>query len=202
MSRTETHSQTISYVLRGLVVLGACIFLYQHDWTSFLMTLLIAALMTVPSLLSRYYKVYIPLSLDLGTVFFIFLTLFLGQMGDAYNSVPLWDKFLHLQSGLLLGAIGFRLVYALESRRKATLILSPLFVALFAIAFAMALGAFWEIAEFFWDIALGRHSQASLADTMWDLIADTVGGIIISIGGFIWMRRHTVIPFTPDAAEK
>ena len=37
----------------------------------------------------------------------------------------------------------------------------------------------------------------SLEDTMWDLIADSVGAILVSTIGYVWMRYESRIPFTP-----
>jgi len=39
--------------------------------------------------------------------------------------------------------------------------------------------------------------QTSNADTMWDLIADGTGALIVSVIGYFWMYRHKRLPFTP-----
>lgn len=201
MGRIASHltaANVTRYGLRILVLLASATFLVRGDWASVGATLFIAALMTIPSLLRDRYRVYIPTSVDIATVVFIFLTLFLGQVGNLYNYVPFWDKFVHFQSGLLFGAAGFTLVYTLRSQRKNKMIISHLFVAIFSVAFSIAIAAIWEICEFIWDAALSRSTQASLDDTMLDLIAATVGALIMSGAGYGWMRLYDKIPFTPE----
>lgn len=201
LSRIRPHlspANVTRYGLRVLVLLASATFLVRGDWASFASTLLVAGLMTVPSLLRDRYRVFIPTSIDISTVVFIFLTLFLGQIGNLYDYVPFWDKFVHFQSGILFGATGFTLVYTLKSHRRNQVVLSPLFVAVFAVAFSLAIAALWEIGEFAWDAALGHQTQASLDDTMLDLIAATVGALITSSAGYAWMKLYDRIPFTPE----
>ena len=71
------------------------------------------------------------------------------------------------------------------------------FVALFAFAFAVSVGALWEIFEFAADQLFGLQMQkpmlgdpSGLTDTMWDLIVDTLGAAVISGFGWWHMRRE------------
>lgn len=189
----------IYYGMCALVLLAAGIFLFNHDWGSAVGTLFVFLSMLVPSILKGRFRVYLPFTLELGIVTFIFLTLFLGEVIRFYDSVPLWDKFLHLQSGLLLGAAGYVLVYLLNENTKSKLNLSPGFVSLFAVTFSLAIGVLWEIGEFAFDFLSGSQfpAQASNADTMWDLIADGSGALVVSVVGYFWMHRYKRLPFTP-----
>lgn len=193
----------VYWSMRVLVLLACVIFLLRGNWESAVSTVLIFLLMFVPSILKERYRMYLPFTLDLGIVTFIFLTLFLGEIGRFYDRIPLWDKFLHFQSGLLLGATGFVLVYILNEHQNLKLGLSPGFVAFFAITFSLSIGAVWEMFEFAGDAYFSAHIanyhlwQASNADTMWDLIADGGGALIVSIVGYFWMYRHKRLPFTP-----
>lgn len=184
--------------MNALVFIAAGIFLWWGDWSSALSAILIFALMLVPSILKGRYRLYLPFALELWTVVFIFLTLFLGSVAHFYERIPFWDKFLHFQSGLLLGVAGFVLIYILNEHERIHLNLSPGFVSLFAVTFSLALGVVWEIIEFSWDSAFGTHMQrVGVGDTMWDLIADGTGALIMSIAGYFWMYRHKRLPFTP-----
>ncbi len=70
--------------------------------------------------------------------------------------------------------------------------MKPGFVALFSFLFAVATGAIWEIFEYGMDTLFGLNMQKSgLVDTMWDLIVDTLGASIISLLGYVYMRRGT-----------
>lgn len=198
----NTATTSIYYGVRILVFLAAGMFALRGEWSTFASTLFIIALMMIPTIMRRFSRVRLPFSIDLGIVVFIFLTLFLGQVGHLYSYISFWDKFVHFQSGLLLGASGFTVVYALRSRGRASLVMSPLFVALFSVVFSLAIGALWEIGEFFWDMALNRSTQASLDDTMWDLIANLLGSIVISVAGSLWLRRYERMPFSADTESE
>jgi uncharacterized membrane protein YjdF len=105
---------------------------------------------------------------------------------------------LHASSGLLLGIVGFLLIYVLNENERVDVHMRPRFVALFAFLFAVAVGAIWEIFEFSMDSAFGTTMQkpmlgdaSGLTDTMWDLGVDTVGAFLISALGWWYMKRKT-----------
>lgn len=195
----------VYYAIRFLVLVASFLYLFRGEWASAVSTTLIFLLMFVPSILKERYRVYLPFALDFAMVTFIFLTLFLGAVAQIYDRIPLWDKFLHFQSGLLLGVTGFVLIYILNEQKgfKQRLNLTPGFVAFFAVTFSLAIGAVWEIFEFTGDAYFSQHIasyspwQASGNDTMLDLIADGTGALIVSIIGYFWMHRYKRIPFTP-----
>src|SRR3989344_5520207 len=143
----NTITLLIYYGMRALVLVAALIFLWQGDWQSSVSTGLILLLMLIPSILKHRYGLYLPFTLDLGIVAFIFLTLFVGGIARVYDWIPLWDKFLDFQSGLLLGASGYVLVYLLNENSKTKLNLSPGFISFFAVTFSLAIGAIWEMIE-------------------------------------------------------
>jgi hypothetical protein len=169
----------------------------RGDWESSVGTVLVAVLMTLPSIIKRRYRIYLPFAIDFGLVAFIFISLFLGGIDDFYGFIPLWDKIVHFQSGLLLSGTGFVIIYLLNESETTPIELSPGFVALFAIVFSLAIGAVWEMCEFAGDAIFHSHWQANNADTMWDLISDFSGAIVFSIAGYFWMYRHKRLPFTP-----
>jgi len=185
------------YGMRILVLLAAILFFVRGDWESAVSTFLVAILMSLPSFIKRRYRIYLPFAIDFGMVLFIFLSLFLGGIDDFYGFIPLWDKIVHFQSGLLLSGTGFVVIYLLNESEQTPIELSPGFVALFAIVFSLAIGAVWEMCEFAGDAIFHSHWQASNADTMWDLISDFGGAIVFSVAGYFWMYRHRRLPFTP-----
>ena len=69
-------------------------------------------------------------------------------------------------------------------------------MAIFSFAFAVAVGALWEIFEFSMDSILGLNMQKSgLVDTMWDLIVDTIGAVISSIYGCFYEKKKDSVFF-------
>lgn len=170
--------------------------LWQGSWASGVWLLAIMAVTAAPVLLGPRLPVRIPAEYELLAILFVFASLFLGEFHSYYERFWWWDIALHSGSGLLLGIVGFLLVYVLNESRRIDLHMRPGFVAMFAFAFAVSVGALWEIFEFAADQLLGMQMQkpmlgdpSGLTDTMWDLIVDTLGAAVIS--GFGWWHMKS-----------
>ena len=160
------------------------------------MVLVVMALTMAPILLSRRFAVHVPPQFQVLVILFVFAALFLGEIRGFYTHFWWWDIALHISSGVLLGILGFLLVYVLNEDDRIDLQLSSGFVALFAFAFALAAGALWEIFEFSMDQLVGTTMQkpmfgdmSGLTDTMWDLIVDALGALLVSLYGWRYLRR-------------
>ena len=167
-----------------------------------LQCLLGIAVIFLPTLMERKWKLEIPNFMAILYFIFLYCAIYLGEVRAFYTHVPHWDTILHTFSGFMLAVVGFVAVDLLNRRdRQETLHLSPLFVGLFAFCFAVALGAVWEIWEYFWDCTLGLNmqkylypggepkvGQAALNDTMKDIIVDTIGAVIVSVWGGIALK--------------
>lgn len=194
---TRIHRRTMR-ILQIIMIIAFAWAIYQHQWLNAVLVAAIFGLCALPSLLSRRLKVYIPPEFEVLAILFIFASLFLGEIGDFYERFWWWDSMLHLGSGLLLGIFGFLLVYVLNSQPNVRLRMAPGFVALFAFVFAVAVGALWEIFEFGMDQIFGTNMQkpmlgdeSGLTDTMFDLILDAIGALVISIIGYAYMKQDT-----------
>jgi hypothetical protein len=168
----------------------------QGSWASGVWLLAIMAVTAAPALLGNRLPVRIPAEYELLAIVFVFAALFLGEFHSYYERFWWWDIVLHSTSGLLLGIVGFLLVYVLNESRRIDLHMRPGFVALFAFAFAVTAGTLWEIFEFAADRLFGMQMQkpmlgdvSGLTDTMWDLIVDTLGAALIS--GFGWWHMKS-----------
>jgi hypothetical protein len=167
------------------------------QWASAVLVALIMALTLAPVVLKERLPVRIPAELQLLAILFVFASLFLGEVRSFYERIWWWDMALHAVSGLLLGILGFLLVYVLNENRRVSFQLHPRFLALFAFVFAVAVGALWEIFEFAMDRLLGTNMQkpmlgdpSGLTDTMWDLILDASGALVVSLFGWWYLRRR------------
>lgn len=185
------HAQFIAYfIIKGLIVLGFFYALYHNDWVNSAYILGIFILTFVPSVVKATYRIYFPIEFDLLILFFIYATLFLGEVGDFYNKFWWWDLFMHGFSAILLGIFGFVLVFILNEEEKIHLGLKPFFIAFFACSFTISIGVLWEIFEFWMDHTFGLNMQKTgLDDTMKDLIVDCIGALIISTIGYLWMKK-------------
>ncbi|MDO7488363.1 hypothetical protein ACIQYG_17300 [Peribacillus sp. NPDC096622] len=134
----------------------------------------------IPLLLALFTKLQFNLPIIISYLIFLFGSQFLGSILGWYG-LGWWDTFLHLLSGSLLAFTGIalyeRLVY-----RDAGKEISPWFIFLFTLSFSALGGVIWEIYEFSSDQLFGMTLQGGgNKDTMIDLIADTIGGLIIAV---------------------
>ena len=121
-------------------------------------------------------RIKIPPRLKLIWYVFLFFAFFLGIAARFYELVPHYDKVLHLMSSFV--AMSFAALILDHGKDRLS---TPLRIV-FLITFAIAIAALWEIFEFASDKIFGTSMQEliqhGLDDTMWDMIAATVGAII------------------------
>lgn len=186
----------ISYAIRISLLIAIAVASITQQWLSVFLTILILFLTFLPGMITHNYKVYLPIEFELTIIFFVYATLYLGEIREFYTRFWWWDGFLHGISGVVLGFIGFFIVYILNHEKKIKLNMGPKFVALFSFTFAVAIGAVWEILEFAIDNIFGLNMQTSgLIDTMWDLIIDAMGAIIAALCGYFYVRGGDSLVF-------
>ena len=152
----------------------------------------VASLMFVVSISPHYFKavhnVYIPIVFIYGAIVFIFSSILLGQFGGMYDRFHWYDAFLHFLSSLVLGIVGFLIIYVFYSVNKLKLPL--MIIVIFSFSFAVTIGVMWEITEYFIDMTLGTNMQVeSLDDTMIDLIVNSIGGLISAFIGYLYVIK-------------
>ncbi|EUJ31506.1 hypothetical protein [Listeria cornellensis] len=158
--------------------------------------------MFLPSILGRRFKFEIPGNMYLVFIIFLYCSIYLGEVQSFYYLIPNWDTILHTFSGAMLGALGFSVISFLNEDERTTMNLSPAFVALFAVCFAVTLGVVWEFYEFASDRWLGMNMQktmledgtklagtAAVTDTMEDLFVDFLGAFVFATIGYINLKR-------------
>ena len=67
----------------------------------------------------------------------------LGQFSGMYDRFHWYDVFLHFISALVLGIVGFLIIYVFYSVNKLKLLM--LIVVLFSFCFTATIGVIWEI---------------------------------------------------------
>jgi uncharacterized membrane protein YjdF len=170
---------------------------YEGHWAHTFLLLAISIITLMPIVLNRKFRIYIPAEFQILTIVFVFAALFLGEIHRYYDRLWWWDIALHASAGLLLGIFGFLIVYVLNEDRRAQLSMRPRFVAFFAFLFAVTVSVLWEIFEFAMDRIFDTNMQkpmlgddSGLTDTMWDLIVDVIGALIISLLGWWYLIRR------------
>ena len=180
-----------------LILLGEALFaVWGQRWFTAFLTAMIIAITFFPLLFERRFRIHIPPELQLAAIGFVFASLFLGEIRDYYTRFWWWDMALHTMSGFLLGILGFLLVHIMNETEKIHVHMKPGFVAFFAFMFALGVGALWEIFEFTMDSLFGMNMQkpmlgdpSGLTDTMWDLIVDATGALVISVLGWRYLKN-------------
>ena len=176
----------------------------QSDYFMMLLQCIVGlAIMFIPQLLEKRTALEIPNYMYTLYYIFLFCAIYLGEIRDFFYLIPNWDTILHAFSGAMLGALGFVLVSVLNDSKMVKISLSPFFIALFALCFALAIGGLWEIIEYLIDDLLGVNMQKfaledgtllighqALRDTMEDLMVDFGSALVVVVLGFFALRRE------------
>ena len=188
------HKRLVVF-LRLTIAFGILLEMYEALWMNAVIAAGILLLTFLPTVFASRIQVEIPPEFEVLTVAFIFASLFLGETREFYSKFWWWDIALHTTSGVLLGILGLLLVYVLNETPRVDLHMRPGFVAFFAFCFALSIGAVWEMFEFAMDQFFGMNMQkpmfsdpSGLTDTMFDLIVDAVGAMLVSIAGYLCMK--------------
>ena len=183
---------TITLIVQAALAVALVLFLVRGDWENVFLTALVIGLTLVPAFLWRKYRIYLPPEFQLVSAAFVFLSLFLGSARDFYYRFWWWDFVLHTGSGFLLGIVGFIALYLLNQTDRLPHEVSPAFRCFFGVTFAVFLGVLWEIFEFacdqiapYWNM---QSVETGVADTMWDLIVDTIGAVIVALMGYAYLK--------------
>jgi hypothetical protein len=134
----------------------------------------------IPLLLAFFTKLQFNLPIVISYLIFLVGSQYFGSILGWYG-LGWWDTFMHVVSGAILAFSGIAL-YERLIHRSAGDNISPWFVFLFTLSFAALGGVLWEVYEFSSDQFLNMTLQGGgNKDTMTDLIADLVGGLVISV---------------------
>ena len=126
---------------------------------------------------------------------FIVGSMYLGNVFNFYEIIPMYDKILHLLSGLIIEMIGY-ILFLHVSNGSEDNSFKRYMPMLFSIIFSIAAAAVWEIWEFSTDQLFGFASQNnSLNDTMWDIICGTLMGIVANIPIYFYHVKGKKIKF-------
>lgn len=197
MSRSEKIQLYVWYFVNFILIISLAVSVWTQQWFTAFLSFLTIVLCYVPSILARSFKVVLPLEFELIVTFFMYASIFLGSVWGYYEYFWWWDVFLHTMSGMVLGMVGFLIVFILHSEEKFKLRLTPLYIAVFSFSFSLALGALWEIFEFFLDLFFDMQMQhGSLVDTMSDLIVDAIGAFVVAVSGALYIRNASFALFT------
>jgi hypothetical protein len=186
------YGMYLAFFFQALIGLNAIYAFVLGEFQAMFTAIMMFILTLVPYIVSKRMNINLP-----WFVFFLIaLALWIHTAGyiQGYYTIfyPYYDKVAHLVSGTTVALLGFLGVIFLNKYWKMTL--TTPFIIGFTIIFSVALGAFWEIYEFFIDSVFGGSlagpMQNGLNDTMWDMIFVLAGSIIVAILGSLYLRHH------------
>ena len=184
----------ISTAVRIIIFLILARELYTKNWLFAFAAAMMLFVSFLPSIIAKKYKIFLPSEFDLLFSIFLFSSFILGEMRDYYIRYWWWDLMLHSIFAFMLGMAGFSILYSLYLTEK---IKSSAFLAsFFSFCFSLSLGALWEIIEFSIDYLLGTNMQKSgLVDTITDLMVDTLGALLASALGYLYIKKVKLFVF-------
>lgn len=164
----------------------------------------------IPWRIEYKYNIDLPDVLEFVVLIMLFIAVVLGFLHDYYVHVPGFDKFTHTLSGVTLSLLSFQTIVFMNENEKIKLTMGDGITSLFSFAFSMTLLVVWEFYEFTIDVIsyhqggevlsnMQRYQWTDtpqffpqgygLFDTMIDLWVGAIGALIVSVIGYLIMRR-------------
>ncbi len=189
MDKVDKVKIMIYILVRASIVATGTAAILRADWTNLALSVVTLLLTFLPAVVRKQLHIHYRGKFEIIILLYIYASMYMGEIYSFYHRFWWWDIMLHTLSGVIIGAIGFSLVYMLNEEERVAMELSPAFVAIFSFGFALSIGALWEIFEFLMDSLFGLNMQKSgLVDTMWDLIVDALGALVISVLGYFHLK--------------
>lgn len=121
---------------------------------------------------------------------YIFLSSYLGTVLDFYKKFPWWDKMLHLAGGIIFSLLGIYVINILIDKGVIGYINSNTIIPFIAFCFSSIVSSLWEIFEYLMDVFFHTNmTDRNLDDTMIDMIAFSIGGLIICTIYYFILRK-------------
>ena len=161
--------------------------LYEQRWLLAFTSIIVLTLTLMPALIERELHVRLPIEFTLINCLFLYAAFVLGEVRAYYLRFWWWDLMLHSFSAVVMGLIGFLLVYIFYRTKRITI--TPSYVAAISFGTAVTVGTLWEIFEYLMDLGFGFTMQKSgLADTMSDLIVNALGALLAAWFGYLYVK--------------
>ncbi len=172
--------------IRLLLAVEAVVAAWNGVLPAVFITLAALVLTVLPGKLASRVGLRLPPSFLAAIALFVLATLYLGEVYDFYDRFWWWDLVLHFGSAMGFGILGFLLVFMLfEGDRYAA---PPWALGVLSFCLAMTVGVLWEVFEYAMDTLFGFNMMKSgLPDTMGDLIVNTLGAVLASLAGVVYM---------------
>jgi len=179
----------ISHVLKAIIFLMGVWSAYKHDWQWAFGCFFAFLLAMSPLFIKRSYHISLPWIMELLIVVAFSFHVWGGVLH--LYSLVYYDKIAHFSVSAIVAFFALTIIYLLDVYWEG-LHMDIFMVGFFISIFTIAMGTIWEIVEFASDQIFSHGipvAQISLQDTMTDLIADSLAGIIVGVTGALSIRR-------------
>lgn len=146
---------TMSLITVAVIALTALSGQFESTFTAVLSLILFL----LPTFVEERLRIRLPVALEIVAVLFVFCANILGEIAAFYTKIPFWDDILHYTSGFIFAAFGFALVEIFNRNGRFDFHLSPIFLSVVALCFAVTVGVLWEFFEFGADFLLHTDMQ-------------------------------------------
>ncbi len=161
--------------------------LYRRQWLGVFAGVIILLLTFAPAMIERRLRLALPVEFTLVTCVILYASFALGEVRDFYEKIWWWDLAIHGLSGLMMGLIGFLIIYVFYMTHRVEIAAG--WIATITFAMAVCVGTIWEVFEFLMDEFLGLNMQKSgLVDTMTDLMINATGAAIAALLGYFYVQ--------------
>ncbi len=149
----------IYLVLQTLIAITMVRTFFRGEYESVFVCVLTTVLLLIPAFFENTFKVKLPTTLMVIILLFIFAAEILGEINAYYLKYESWDTILHTTNGFLCAAIGIGIIDLLNTSKKTSINLSPMYVAVAAFCFSMTIGVLWEFFEYGMDVFMHTDMQ-------------------------------------------
>lgn len=153
--------------------------IYLRNYENIFTDLVVIALVFLPKVLNKIFKLNIPYSLEIFYTLLLFFGKYLGADYFYYSVVPLYDKIIHIFYAVFAILISVFLLVKTKIYNKKNLFFNIIFI----IVFTLGTAVFWEFLEFGSDKILHENNQrleTGIFDTMLDLILTFITSLIFA----------------------
>lgn len=182
MDNTENNNYQLKAGLSILILFSIFVInIYFSDLAHGIITfglLLFQVLLIWRKLLPNLYLIMIP---------FVAILYMLGsrELLDLYYILPWYDKIVHFSMEFMLTLLAGSILV----RRYSFYYQNQILFLITIVSLGIALGAIWEIIEWFITLVIPPTFKYTVLDTIGDLIIDSYGVFMASLVHLFWLRR-------------
>lgn len=180
-----------SYVFQLLLFCSLYLSYLSSNWISFFIISFATLFMYYVNFSVHKNRVDFPNKLEIFLLFLVYLNLLFEQSSFIENAI-FWAKItFYMIFSVVIGIIGFMVIYVLNKEKKVLFNLDPEFIALFSLCFSISIGVFWQVFRFLFDYILGISIQNFNAyDALGFISVHSAGAIIVSLTGYFYLKSE------------